>query len=177
MPAWQAYLQAEAGLSAAFVAGSQDVQRCRYNALREGGAASFYLHHYGEVALRARPCWLPESVTNANSILGWLTPHCTMLRTEAATQDVRLLADVADALKHAVLTRRIGAREISSSDAVLVIGTAFGKLGYGEGKFGGVDEVIILAKSGPRPLSSILQNVLDAWRRVAGIPLPDIGSS
>jgi hypothetical protein len=54
-----------------------------------------------------------------------------------------------------------------------VIASDYGELNYGEGKFGGF-QVVVLAKSGKRALSSILQNVIDAWRRAAGLPMPDL---
>ena len=45
----------------------------------------------------------------------------------------------------------------------------------GEGKYGGLEQALILANSGPRPLLSILQNVIDAWHVSMGWPLPEIG--
>ena len=38
-----------------------------------------------------------------------------------------------------------------------------------------VEQVLVLANSGTRALSSVLQNVIDAWRRVAGLALPTPG--
>jgi hypothetical protein len=99
-----------------------------------------------------------------------------MLRSNHLTSDISLLADVADALKHAILTQRLNMRDVSANDAVLVAQSGHGQHGYGEGKFGGVDQVLILANSGTRPLSSVLQNVVDAWRRAANIPIPEIGA-
>jgi hypothetical protein len=99
-----------------------------------------------------------------------------MLRTSNNVTDVSLLGDVADALKHAILTQRLNMRDISQNDAVLVAGRGYGEGRYGEGKFGGMDQVLILANSGTRCLSSVLQNVIDAWRRAAGFSLPEIGS-
>jgi len=37
--------------------------------------------------------------------------------------------------------------------------------------------VLVLANSGTRALSSVLQNVIDAWRRVAGLVLPALGAA
>lgn len=177
IPAWQAYLAAEQRLTDALGAENDVlIERARYDVLREGGAAAFYVHHFGEVILRARPDWLPREVTDPICMMKWLADACTMLRSGDKVADVTLLRDVADALKHAILTRRLRERDVAENDAVIVIGRGFGELRYGEGKFGGVDEVWILAKSGPRVLSSVLQNVIDAWREKAGIRLPAIGA-
>ena len=98
-----------------------------------------------------------------------------MLRTDQRVTDVELCGDVADALKHAILTRNVDARQIRENDAVLALGTGFGELSFGEGKYGGTQQVIVLANSGTRALSSVLQNVIDAWRRSVGLPLPALG--
>jgi hypothetical protein len=173
IPAWQAYRAAERRLSEAVMTGDEEkLARAKYDALREGGAAAFYLHHYAEVVLRARPDWFPcNALAEART---WLAAYCTMLRSENPIADVSLLGDVADSLKHAILLNP--AREVAANDAVLVVQSNFGQLGYGEGKYGGGLQVLVLGKSRPRALSSILQNVVDAWRRAARLPLPEIGA-
>ena len=175
IPAWQAYLSAENRLSEA-LHGSDDQQldRARFDSLREAGAATFYAHHFAEIVLRARPFWLPRNITKAKEIRHWLNARCTMLRTEEPISDVYLLGDVANALKHAILTQFPG-RDVHENDEVLVVASGYGQLRFGEGKFGGVEQVLVLAKSGTRVLSSVLQNVIDAWRFAAGIELPAIG--
>jgi len=100
-----------------------------------------------------------------------------MMRTDRKVDDVSLLRDVADALKHAILSRHLDERQVSANEAVLVIATGFGEMSYGEGKYGGADQVVIATRSGKRALSSVLQNVIDAWRRSADIPLPEVGAS
>lgn len=178
IPAWQNYLAAEQRLTEASI--SKDdarIVRAKYDALREAGAASFYLHHFGEIVLRARPTWLPDDITKPGQVMAWLAGFCTMLRTERQVGDVSLLGDVADALKHAILTQRLDMREVSANEAVLAVKRGFGELNFGEGKFGGVEQVLVLANSGGRALSSILQNVIDAWRKAAGIRLPPIGAA
>jgi hypothetical protein len=176
VPAWQAYRAAEQRLSRT---SSDDdagqMNRARYDVLREGGAAAFYVHHFAEIVVRAQPPWLPSEAANLADARAWLSQRCTMLRTDNPVADVSLLGDVADALKHAILTRHADRREVSSNDAVLVVASGFGELNFGEGKFSG-EQAIILAKSGKRALSSILQNVIDAWRRAAQINLPPIGA-
>jgi hypothetical protein len=98
-----------------------------------------------------------------------------MLRSDEQVEDIQLCGDVADALKHAILTRNVEARQIRENDAVISLSSGFGELSYGEGKYGGTEQVIVLANSGTRALSSVLQNVVDAWRRAASLELPALG--
>lgn len=176
IPAWQAYLRAEQELSQAIASGDEGrLNRARYDALREAGSAVFYLHHFGDVALRARPHFLPDHVRTPGQVVDWLAPHCTMLRTARPIADVALVRDVADALKHSILTRHLDQRQVAVAEAVLVLSTGYGQLAVGEGKFGGVEQIVVLTSAGPRALSCALQNAVDAWRRVAGIELPAIG--
>lgn len=178
VPAWQAYLQSEAGLTEALKAGDEArSSSARYRALREAGAASFYLHHFAEIVLRARPTWLPDEVSDLGKLRPWLARHCTALRADRPIDDVRLLGDVADALKHAILTRNPEQRLISANEAVLVAMAGYGGGGYGEGKFGGAEQVLVVSRTGQRALSAVLQNVLDAWRRVANLEMPPIGKA
>jgi hypothetical protein len=176
IPAWQAYLRAERELSHAVASKDEGrINRARYDALREGGAAAFYLHHFGEVVLRARAHFLPEGVRTPPQVVAWLEPHCRMLRTERPVADVALVRDVADALKHSILTRHLDQRQVAAAEAVLALSTGYGELAFGEGKFGGVEQIVVLTNAGPRALSSVLQNAIDAWRTVAGFELPAIG--
>jgi hypothetical protein len=176
IPAWQAYLTAEHRLTDAIHSGNEGAtKRAGYDALREGGAATIYLHHFAEIVMRARPDWLPDDIGSTRELWRWVSGHCTMLRTDRHVADLELCGDVADALKHAILTRNIDVRQIRENDAVLALGTGYGELSYGEGKSGGMQQVIILANSGARALSSVLQNVIDAWRRSAGLALPPLG--
>ena len=56
------------------------------------------------------------------------------------------------------------------------IGRASAQMRWGEGKYGGGEQVIITMKNGDkRALSSVLQNVFDAWTILLGQPLPPIG--
>ena len=58
-----------------------------------------------------------------------------------------------------ILTRNVDVRQIRENDAVLALSTGYGELSFGEGKYGGIQQVIVLANSGTRALSSVLQNV------------------
>jgi hypothetical protein len=176
IPAWQAYLRAECRLTDAIDARDEEAtKRAGYDALREGGAATMYLHHFAEVVMRARPSWLPREISSAGELRRCVSGHCTMLRSDRNVADLELCGDVADALKHAILTRNLDARQIRENDAVLALSTGYGKLSFGEGKYGGTQQVIVLADSGERALSSVLQNVIDAWRRAANLALAAIG--
>ena len=173
VPAWQVYLAAEARLSDAVGRGDDErIKRCEYDALREGGAAAIYLHHFSDIVLRARPPWVPAEIESLAALRRWIGDYCTMLRTEKRVEDVALCGDIADALKHAVLTRNVDVRQIRGNDAVIALSIGYGGLPFGEGKYGGAPQVIVLANSGNRALSSVLQNVVDAWRRGANIELP-----
>jgi hypothetical protein len=46
---------------------------------------------------------------------------------------------------------------------------------WGEGKYGGAEQVIVTTKQGDkRALSSVRQNVFDAWMTLLGQPHPSI---
>ena len=142
------------------------------DALREGGAATFYLHHFAEIVANENAF---GDLTLAE-IRNRASQACIYLRTEGQpSADISLLGDIADALKHARLTRRLEERAVAANDAVIVVGTGYGELPYGEGKYGGPEQVIVRTTSGARALSAVLQNCVDAWRRVLGDTLPDFG--
>ncbi|MBE0533619.1 MAG: hypothetical protein IH626_22575 [Rhodospirillales bacterium] len=176
IPAWQAYLRAEDALTHALNHGGP-VDRTRYDAFREGGAAAFYLHHYADIIAAERPVFLPAHVKDVRKVREWIAMNCRMMRSDKHVSDVALLGDVADALKHSQLTKRIEEREVVARGAVIVIASGMGMFGFGEGKFGGADQVIVFANSGARPLTTILQNVIDAWRRSIGWDLPAVGEA
>jgi len=99
---------------------------------------------------------------------------CVFLRTNQPVSDVGLLRDVADAFKHH-RPDRSSARILVSTD-VVPIGSGWGQMRWGEGKYGGVEQVIISTKDGDkRALSSVLQNVFDAWMTLLRQPLSPIG--
>jgi hypothetical protein len=81
---------------------------------------------------------------------------------------------VADAFKHH-RPDRSSATVLVSTD-VVPIGSGWGQMRWGEGKFGGAEQVVITTKDDDkRALSSVLQNVFDAWMTLLGQPLPPIG--
>ncbi len=68
IPAWLAYLEAETRLTNAINAKNDEAgKRAGYDALREGGAATIYVHHFADVVMRARPDWLPPELRSPGS--------------------------------------------------------------------------------------------------------------
>jgi hypothetical protein len=179
IPAWQAYLRSETRLTDAANAGDEVVlRRAGYEALREGGAATIYLHHFAEIVMRAHPAWARGRMRSLGELRRWVAQHCAMLRNDdRPVADIELCGDVADALKHAILTQRLDVRQVRENDAVIALSTRYDELAFGEGKFGGVVQVVVIANTGARALSSVCQNVVDAWRRVSGVALPPIGAA
>jgi hypothetical protein len=88
-----------------------------------------------------------------------------------------LLHDIQDAMKHVELRSRVAKpRQVSSDQATIAMQTGFGRLPWGEGKFGGGEQLVVTLTDGSqRALSAVLQNAVDAWRDALGAPLPDIG--
>jgi hypothetical protein len=81
--------------------------------------------------------------------------------------------DVADAYKH---HRPDGpSATVDVSFAVTTSFGGYGELRYGEGKYGGAEQTIVTRKTGDRrALSSILQNVFDAWMTYLKQPPPPV---
>lgn len=169
---WQEYRSSERHLSRSAATGDGSrLRRSTFDALRHGASATIFLHHFADVVLRARPSFLPATIKDARQLQDWLAQFCFHRGTLNQVNDVTLLGDVADALKHAVLTRRLQVRQVGSMDQVLAVASGFADLPFGEGKFGGIDQVVIRTKDGPRALSTVLLNVVDAWNRAIGLPL------
>lgn len=157
-PAIADYEQAEADLTRTAQTGDETaLRRTSLRALRLGGSAALLLHHFADIVARRPAVGFPDFHERVDDVRDWMINN--------GARDLVLLGDVADALKHAVLTRRLP-REVEEVGQVLTAGRGYGNGRYGEGKFGGVDEVWILARSGPRPLRSVLQSVRTAWEAV-----------
>ena len=63
---------------------------------------------------------------------------------------------------------------VPSSTDIAPFTMGFGQARFGEGKFD-VEQMVIVDKNGDmRALSSVLQNVFDAWMTLLGQPLPPI---
>jgi hypothetical protein len=134
--------------------------------------ATDVLHHLSDFVLKERSPVLVfakiEGVRNA------VDAKCVFLRTATPVADVKLLRDVADAFKHH-RPDRSSATVLVSTD-VVPIGSGWGQMRWGEGKYGGAEQVVITTKDGDkRALSSVLQNVFDAWMAFLAQPLQPIG--
>ncbi len=166
LPAIAAYGAAEVNLTKVIVEKqTQNETTAGFTALREGGAAALYLHHFSDIVAKRPVNGLPDFNGKVKAVREWLGSNCLASR---GTNDVELLGDVADALKHAVLTQHLP-REVEEAGQVLAVGRGYGTGGYGEGKYGGVNEVWILGRSGIRPLTSVLNSVSDLWQHNLGI--------
>jgi hypothetical protein len=122
-PAIADYQQAEADLSRAALGGDKmEIQRASLRALRLGGVAVLYLHHFADMVARRTPSGLTD------------------------------------------FSKRVP-REVEEAGQVLIARRGYGRGAFGEGKFGGVDEVWILARSGQRPLTEVLTFVRDVWAK------------
>jgi hypothetical protein len=118
IPAWQAYLAAEGRLTDAINAKNENAsKRAGYDALREGGAATIYVHHFADVVMRARPDWLPDMLRSPRELRRWVSGYCTMLRADRQVTDVELCGDVAD-----ILRRPIQVPALRDGDGAIVQG-------------------------------------------------------
>src|SRR5262245_39371437 len=83
IPAWQAYLRSETRLTDAANTGDDGaLKRAGYEALREGGAATIYLHHFADIVMRAQPYWARGKIRSLRDLRRWVSQHCTMLRDD-----------------------------------------------------------------------------------------------
>ena|SRR5258708_1750517 len=133
--------------------------------------AADVLHHLSDVVLKEpSPSLTFAKIEDVRRAVG---AKCVFRRTSRPVADVELLRDVADAFKHH-RPDRSSATVLVSTD-VVPIGSGWGQMRYGEGKYGGAEQVVITTKHGDkRALSSVLQNVFDAWMTLLGQPLPPI---
>ena len=147
-------------------------------ALAAGMNVAIPSYHLADVVLEERanwPAWIPKTVTKISPLREAIERQwCRMLRCNNPIDDLTLLGAVVDAYKHAELNNK--KRPVTSNRATVVTATGFGELAYGEGNYGGIDQVIVrINDGGSRALSSMLQNVIDMWRTALGRPLQPMG--
>jgi hypothetical protein len=130
------------------------------------------LHHLSDFVLKEPSATL--TFANIEEVRSAVEAKCVFLREKnVPVADVRLLRDVADAFKHH-RPDRLGATVRASSD-VVPVSLGWGEARWGEGKWGSPEQVIITTNNGDkRALSSVLQNVFDAWMTLLGQPLSPI---
>jgi hypothetical protein len=176
IPAWQDYLRAEDALSLQVDAAA--LRDAEFRALRLGASAAILLHHFADVVWRASPTALPR-LRDEYAARRLASGQCTSLHSQTRTRDVELLTQLTNALKHCVLTQGVANLQIDPAGAVLVLTTQNpGLLEAAEARADQAPQLAILCPAGARhrALQTVLQNVIDAWRRVAGLRIPPIGA-
>jgi hypothetical protein len=79
--------------------------------------------------------------------------------------DAGLVRDVAEGFKHVTLSRRT--RRVTSKDQTGIETMGYGQGGWGEGRYGGPEQLVVTLDDGTkRPLSAILKNVIEMWARI-----------
>jgi hypothetical protein len=140
--------------------------------MRAARQAAIELHQFADLVMNEPTPTLPPFNTPEDVRVA-LRPHCRFLRKPQPIEDVSLLRDVAESFKHYKLNRQTA--DVDTANSILTLGSGWGEMHSGEGKYGGAEQVLVLPRSGgKRALSSILQNVFDAWLNLLGLPLPKI---
>lgn len=129
------------------------------------------LHHLSDFVLKEPS---PElHFASIEDVRRAVISQCRFLRAGDPVNDVKLLQDIADAFKHHRPDR--SSATVAASSDVVSVNTGWGELRWSEGKYGGFEQVLVMIKNGDRrALSSVLQNVFDAWMKVLRQPLPPI---
>jgi hypothetical protein len=153
-PALRKYLAAEKALTEAASQDARAIEAAREDVKLAARQAVDVLHHLSDFVLKEPSPTLRfakiEDVRNA------VEARCAFLRTANPVADISLLRDVADALKHH-RPDRPSATVLASTD-VATVSMGFGQMRFGEGKFDGVEQVVITKKDGDmRALTSVLQ--------------------
>jgi hypothetical protein len=172
-PALRKYLAAEEALTDSLQSGDASVIKvARQDVMLAARQAPDVLHHLSDFVLKERsPALLFPTIEDVRSAVD---AKCFFLRTTKPVADVKLLRDVTDAFKHH-RPDRASASVLVSTD-IVPVGRGWGQMRWGEGKYGGAEQVVITTKDGDkRALSSVLQNVFDAWMTLLGQPLAPIG--
>jgi hypothetical protein len=171
-PALRKYLAAEKALTDALE--SKDAGAggtARQDVMLAARQATDVLHHLSDFVFKEPSPGL--AFATIQDVRSAVDAKCVFLRTAKPVADVRLLRDVAEAFKHHRPDRSSATVPVSTD--VVPIGNGWGQMRWGEGKYGGVEQVVIATKDGDkRALSSVLQNVFDAWMTLLGQPLSPI---
>jgi hypothetical protein len=172
-PALRNYLAAEKTLTIAVKSNDTSaLDASRQDVMLAARQAVDVLHHLSDLVLKEPSPTL--AFADIGAVRSAVQAKCVFLRAASPVADVALLRDVADAFKHH-RPDRSSTTVLVSSDVVSVE-TGYARLRCGEGKYGGVEQVVVTTKDGnKRALSSVLQNVFDAWMILLGQPLLPIG--
>jgi hypothetical protein len=165
------YIEAEQVLTSALeTADVAAINAARDSVELAGRQAVDLLHHLADFVLQERLASLP-AFADLGAVRAAVDAKCEFLRNGKHVDDVDLLRDVAVAFKH----HRPKSGRIAVSTDIAPVGAGFGLRRYGEGKYGGVEQIVISTKIGDRrALSSVLQNVFDAWMNYLGQSSPPI---
>lgn len=172
-PALRKYLAAEKALTETLKSNdAAAIKTARQDVMLAARQATDVLHHFSDFVLKEQsPPLLFGRIEDVRTAVG---SKCLFLRTANSVDDISLLRDVADAFKHHRPDRSNASVRVSTD--VVPIGSGWGEMRWGEGKFGGAEQVVVTMKNGDkRALSSILQNVFDAWTTLLGQPIRPIG--
>lgn len=170
-PALRKYLAAEKALTDALKStGSSGADTARQDVMLAARQATDVLHHLSDFVHKEPSPGL--AFAKIEDVRSAVDAKCVFLRTATPVADVRLLRDVANAFKHHRPDRKT---TVQVSTDVVPIGSGWGQMRWGEGKYGGAEQVVITMQDGDkRALSSVLQNVFDAWMTLLGQPLSPI---
>lgn len=171
-PALRKYIAAEKVLTDAQLANdAAAVATARQDVMLAARQAADLLHHLSDFVWEEPSQW-PQRFTGLEDVRSTVETRCRFLREPTApTKDVTLLRDISVAFKHHRPTRG----SVTVSTDIVPAGSGFGMLRWGEGKYGGVEQVCVAMNNGNRRvLSSVLQDVFDAWMTYLGQPLPPI---
>src|SRR5215831_14573575 len=160
-PALRQYLAAERSLTDALVSKDADaIATARQDVMLAARQAVDVLHHLSDFVLKEpSPALTFAKIEDVRSAV---EAKCVFLRNNIPVADVGLLRDVADAFKHHRPDRP--SATVRASSDVVAVSLGWGEVRWGEGKWGSPEQVIITANNGDkRALSSVLQNVFDAW--------------
>ncbi|MCB2047748.1 MAG: hypothetical protein KDE32_05910 [Novosphingobium sp.] len=158
-PAIFEYNEAEVALTEALSGSAEKIDDAREMALRRACSAAVELHQFADRVLSVSPNW--SHGDNLKGLRTWLSDTHVRRVNGEPVEDLEILHDVADAFKHAKLTRHC--KQVQSDRAVVFLATGYGELSSGEGKYGGVEQVVVRLKNGDlRALSSVLWTVRDA---------------
>jgi hypothetical protein len=172
-PALRKYMEAENALTAAVLSNdTMAVDAARQDVMLASRGAATVLHHLSDFVFKEPSPAL--QFKNLEEVRRAISEKCVFLRTTSSVPDVWLLRDVADAFKHHRLDRTNTRIRVSTD--ILSRGTGFGQGRFGESKYGGIEQVVITTTDDDRrALSSVLQNVFDAWMSLLGQELPPLG--
>lgn len=139
-----------------------DIETAKFRTLRIAANACWHIHHFADLLF----CRVNMRPADRGEIHAYIkdvqSRHCRHRETGEELNDLVLLGDVADALKHAMLSRRSAL--VSNTNEVMVVHRGYGTGSYGTGKFGGVPQVWIILQDARRPLLTVLRNALVAWK-------------